>query len=154
MLAGRVVQGAGGAVFPLSFGIIRDEFPGPRVAGAIGSLAAMLGVGSGVGVVLAGPIIENLSYHWLFWIPLVLCLVATTSSFLFVPESPVRAPGRVNWMGASLMAGWLVTGLLAVSYGPTWGWRSRSVLGLFGPPSCCSRLGSARSQRRIPLWST
>ena len=27
MLAGRIVQGAGGAVFPLAFGIIRDEFP-------------------------------------------------------------------------------------------------------------------------------
>ena len=27
MIAGRVMQGAGGAVFPLAFGIIRDEFP-------------------------------------------------------------------------------------------------------------------------------
>ena len=37
MLVGRVIQGAGGAVFPLSFGIIRDEFPSERVVGGIGS---------------------------------------------------------------------------------------------------------------------
>jgi Major Facilitator Superfamily len=36
MLVGRVVQGAAGGVFPLAFGIIRDEFPRERVAGAIG----------------------------------------------------------------------------------------------------------------------
>ena len=55
MLAGRIVQGAGGAVFPLAFGIIRDEFPAEKVAGAIGVLSAILGVGVGAGIVLAGP---------------------------------------------------------------------------------------------------
>ena len=53
------------------------------------------------------------------------------TTFLFVPESPVRSPGRVNWIGASIMSAWLVTGLLAVSYGPIWGWKSATVLGLF-----------------------
>jgi MFS family permease len=130
MLAGRIVQGAGGAIFPLAFGIIRDEFPREKVAGAIGVLSAILGVGIGTGIVLAGPIIEHLSYHWLFWIPLVLAGGATVATFVFVPESPVRAPGRVNWLGACIMAAWLVTGLLALSYGPMWGWKSPSVLGL------------------------
>ena len=59
MLAGRIVQGAGGAVFPLAFGIIRDEFPPEKVAGAIGVLSAILGVGVGIGIVLAGPIIDT-----------------------------------------------------------------------------------------------
>ena len=131
LLAGRIVQGAGGAVFPLAFGIIRDEFPPERVAEAIGVLSAILGVGLGAGIVLAGPLIEHLSYHWLFWIPLVLSSGATVATLAFVPESPVRTAGRVNWAGASIMAAWLVTGLLAVSYGPTWGWKSASVLGLF-----------------------
>jgi MFS family permease len=132
MLVGRVIQGAGGAVFPLAFGIIRDEFPAERVAGAIGVMSAILGAGAGAGIVLAGPILVHLGYHWLFWIPLFMSLTATVSTFLFVPESPVRAPGRINWLGAALMSGWLVTGLLAISYAPTWGWGNPSVLGLFG----------------------
>ena len=36
LIAGRVVQGVGGGVFPLAFAIIRDEFPRERVAGSIG----------------------------------------------------------------------------------------------------------------------
>ena len=70
MLVGRVVQGAAGGIFPLAFGIIRDEFPRERVAGAVGIMSALLGVGGGAGVVLAGPIVEHLSIHWLFWLPL------------------------------------------------------------------------------------
>ncbi len=131
MLAGRLLQGAGGAIFPLAFGIIRDEFPAEKVAGAIGVLSGILGVGAGIGIVLSGPIIEHLSYHWLFWVPLTLSIAATAMTFFFVPASPIRSPGRVNWVGASIMSAWLITGLLAVSYGPIWGWRSASVLGLF-----------------------
>ena len=61
MLVGRVVQGAAGGIFPLAFGIIRDEFPRERVAGPSGSMSALLGVGGGAGVVLAGPIVQRLS---------------------------------------------------------------------------------------------
>jgi MFS family permease len=166
MLAGRIVQGAGGAVFPLAFGIIRDEFPREKVAAAIGELSAILGVGGGIGIVLAGPITEHLSYHWLFWIPLALSSGATVATFVFVPESPVRATGRVNWVGASLMAAWLVTLLLAVSYGPVWGWRSVAVLGLLAFTAVlipCWIASEARSDTpmidmkmmRIPaVWST
>jgi MFS family permease len=141
MLAGRIVQGAGGAVFPLAFGIIRDEFPREKVAGAIGMLSAVLGVGVGAGIVLAGPIVDHLTYHWLFWIPLVLSFGATVATFVFVPESPVRAPGRVNWLGASIMSAWLISLLVGVSYGPTWGWASGRVLGLFAATSVL-----------IPIW--
>ena len=130
MLVGRVIQGAGGAVFPLAFGIIRDEFPAERVAGAIGVMSAILGAGAGAGIVLAGPILVHLNYHWLFWIPLIMSAAATIATFVFVPESPVRASGRINWPGAFLMSAWLVTGLLAISYAPTWGWGSTSVIGL------------------------
>ena len=132
MLAGRAIQGTGGAVFPLAFGIIRDEFPRDRVSTGIGVMSAILGIGAGGGIILAGPIVEHLSYHWLFWIPLVMTLLATAAAFVFVPESPVRSPGRINWLGAAFMSAWLVTGLVAVSEGPTWGWTDATVMALFG----------------------
>jgi EmrB/QacA subfamily drug resistance transporter len=131
MLIGRVIQGGGGAVFPLAFGIIRDEFPEARVVGAIGFLSSVLGVGAGLGIVLAGPIIVHLNYHWLFWIPLVLCLSSALMTVLFVPESPVRSPGRVNARGGLLMSGWLVAGLVAVSEGPIIGWGDPRTLALY-----------------------
>jgi EmrB/QacA subfamily drug resistance transporter len=129
MLLGRVVQGAAGGIFPLAFGIIRDEFPRERVAGGIGLMSALLGVGGGAGVVLAGPIVDHLSYHYLFWLPLIPIVAATVLTHLLVPESPVRVPGRINWIGAVLMAVGLATVLIAVSETATWHWLSARTLG-------------------------
>src|SRR3954447_13250618 len=130
MLIGRVLQGAAAGIFPLAFGIIRDEFPPERVAGAIGLMSALMGIGGGAGVVLAGPIADNLSYHWLFWLPLVPIVVATVLIHRFVPESPIRVPGRINWTAAALMSSGLAACLLAVTKATQWGWVSGRTLGL------------------------
>jgi hypothetical protein len=45
------VQGAGGGIFPLAFGIIRDEFPRDRVSHGIGLMSSLLGVGGGLAIV-------------------------------------------------------------------------------------------------------
>jgi MFS family permease len=126
----RFIQGASGGIFPLAFGIVRDEFPREKVAGSIGLLSAILGVGAGVGIVLSGVIVEHLDYHWLFWIPLVATLIAALATWRFIPESPVRVPGRINWLAAALMTIGISTVLLAVSETTTWGWGSAKTLGL------------------------
>jgi EmrB/QacA subfamily drug resistance transporter len=130
LIVARAIQGIGGAVLPLSFGIIRDEFPSTKVATGVGIVAAMAAVGGGAGIVLAGPIVKHLSYHWLFWFPLMISAVAAVCAHFFVPESPVRTPGRISWWGAILLSGWLVALLVGVSEAPTWGWGSTKVLGL------------------------
>ena len=45
MIVGRVIQGVGGGVLPLSFGIIRDEFPEKKVPSAVGAVASLAAVG-------------------------------------------------------------------------------------------------------------
>src|SRR5712691_7014393 len=84
----RAVQGAGGAVFPLSFGIIRDEFPRERVGVAIGLISATFGVGGGFGLVLSGLIIDHLSWRWLFVIGAIAIGGSVVLVHRFVPESP------------------------------------------------------------------
>ena len=132
MLAGRVVQGTAGGIFPLAFGIIRDEFPRERVAGAIGLMSSLLGVGAGAGVILAGPIVDNLTIHYLFWLPLIPILVATVLTHLLVPESPVKVPGSVNWVGAALLSAGLVLLLVGVSETSSWGWLSARTIASVG----------------------
>ena len=51
MVAGRLISGVASGVFPLSYGIIRDEFPRERVATAIGVISVSVGIGTGVAVV-------------------------------------------------------------------------------------------------------
>jgi len=141
MIVARVIQGAGGAIFPLSFAIIRDEFPRERVPHGIALISAILGIGGGLGIVLAGPIIQHLDYHWLFWFPLVAVVIATIGIFIFVPESPVRTRGRIDPIGAVLLAAWLTALLVPISEGPVWGWTSPKTIGLF-----------ALAAVLIPVW--
>ncbi len=130
LIAARFIQGAGGGIFPLAYGIVRDEFPADKVAGGIGMLSAILGIGGGLGIVLSGVILEHLNYHWLFWIPLVAVVAAALATWRFVPESPVRTPGRINWLAAALMTVGLSAVLLAISQTTIWGWVSAKTIGL------------------------
>jgi EmrB/QacA subfamily drug resistance transporter len=130
MIVARVLQGVGGGILPLAFGIIRDEFPHEKILGAVGITSALIAVGGGLGIVLAGPIVNTLDYHWLFWIPLIVCTGAGVAAYVLVPESPTRTAGTVSVLAALLLSSWLVALLLAVSEGSSWGWTSARTLGL------------------------
>jgi EmrB/QacA subfamily drug resistance transporter len=128
VVAGRVLQGVGGGIFPLCFGIIRDEFPARRVARSIGLMSAIAGIGGGLGLVLGGVLIDNVSYHWIFWLGAIMAAVAVASTWLFIPESPVRTPGRVDLRGALVLGIGLVMPLLAISQAHIWGWGDARTL--------------------------
>jgi EmrB/QacA subfamily drug resistance transporter len=152
IIVARFIQGAAGGIFPLAFGIVRDEFPREKVAGSIGLLSAILGVGAGIGIVLSGVIIEHLSYHWLFWIPLVLTLIAAAATWRYIPESPVRVPGKINWLAAALMTIGISTVLLAISETTTWGWGSPKTIGMIAAGLAVSGIWVAVEVRsRNPL---
>jgi EmrB/QacA subfamily drug resistance transporter len=126
----RVVQGAGAAVFPLSFGIIRDEFPPEKIGLGIGTVSSVFGVGGGVGLVLSGVIIEHLTWHWLFLIGAVPVLASTVLLAMFVPESPVKFPTKPDYVGGATLSLALGSLLVAISEGTNWGWTSAGVLAL------------------------
>src|SRR3954470_6715909 len=130
MILGRVIQGAGAGIFPLAFSIIRDELPNDRVPGAIGLVSSLLGVGGGAGVVFAGIVIDNLSYHWLFWFPLVAIVATAILTWRYIPESPVKTPAHVNYRAATLMTVGISGVLLAITQTSSWGWGSPKTLGL------------------------
>jgi EmrB/QacA subfamily drug resistance transporter len=131
LIVARVIQGVAGGIFPLAFSIARDEFPPGKVAGSIGLISAVLGIGSGFGLVLGGLIVEHLSWHWLFWLPLVVTVVAAVCTWRFVPESPVRAPGHVNWPAAALMSIGMCCVLIAIAQTTVWGWGGTKTIALF-----------------------
>jgi EmrB/QacA subfamily drug resistance transporter len=130
LIAGRAIQGVAAGIFPLAFGIIRDEFPPERVPTGFGLISSTFGIGGGAGLVLAGVLVDNLSYEWIFWLGFAAALVAVVTTHLFVPESPIRTPARIDWIGAVLLSGALVTLLVGVSQGNSMGWTSTPILAL------------------------
>jgi EmrB/QacA subfamily drug resistance transporter len=131
LILARAIQGVAGAVFPLAFGIIRDEFPAERVGAGIGLISSTFGVGGGVGLVLSGVIVDNVAYEWIFWSGLIITAIALVATWLWVPESPIKSPAKIDWAGAGLLAAGLVALLVGVSEGNDWGWASPGTLGLF-----------------------
>jgi EmrB/QacA subfamily drug resistance transporter len=130
IVAGRVLQGAGGGIFPLCFGIVRDEFPLERVRSSIGLISAIAGIGGGLGLVMGGLLVDHLSYHWIFWVGAVVAALAAAAAQLLIPESPVRNPGRVDVRGALILAVGLALPLYAIAEANRWGWGSAKTLGL------------------------
>ena len=130
MIVGRVLQGIGGGVFPLSFGIVRDEFPLAKVPTGIAMLGATAGIGAAIGLPLGGLLVDQASYHWIFWVSGAMGVVATITTIRYVPESPVRTPGKVDILGAVILALGLSAVLIAVSKANLWGWGSDKTLGL------------------------
>ncbi|GIF72983.1 MFS transporter [Asanoa siamensis] len=130
LIVGRALQGAAGAILPLSIGMVRDELPREKVSVTVGLLSAIFGIGAGVGIVAAGPIVEHLSWHWLFWLPLVLVVVALLGAVFGMKESPVRTPGRLDVLGAGILSVSLVSLLLAISKGQGWGWGDAKTVTL------------------------
>ncbi|MFG1922525.1 MFS transporter [Cryptosporangium sp. NPDC048952] len=130
LIVARVLQGASGAIMPLSIGAVRDELPRERVSVVVGLLSAIFGIGAGVGIVAAGPIVEHLSWHWLFWLPLVLIVIALAGVVLGMKESPVKKPGKLDLIGTGILSVALVALLLGISKGQAWGWGDAKTLGL------------------------
>ncbi len=166
LILARVIQGVGGALIPLSFGIIRDELEDRRVGPSISNLSALSAAGGGIGIVAAGPIVSALGYRWLFWLPVGIVAITAAIALRHVPESPNRAGGRINWIGAVLLSAWLVALLLPVTQASRWGWTSGSTLGLFTAAVVLFLLwlcSESRSRdplidmqifRRRPVWTT
>ena len=128
LIAGRVLQGVAGGVFPLAFGIIRDTFPRDQVAGGIAIISAVFGIGGGIGLPLSGLIVDHVNLDWLFWVSLIALPVAY-AVHRFVPPSPPVENTKVDWLGAVVLSAGLAAILLGVSQAGEWGWGSPANVG-------------------------
>ncbi|MHB8361769.1 MAG: MFS transporter [Thermoplasmataceae archaeon] len=131
MIAARTIQGIGLTIMPLGMSLVREEFPREYVPKAQALISAMFGVGFAISIPL-GSLISNdfgwrMTYHTA--IPFVVFLAVIT--FIMVKESRFRRPEvKIDFIGATLLAGSLASIVFALSEGQTWGWYSFYTLGL------------------------
>jgi MFS family permease len=93
-------------------------------------MSSSLGIGGALGLPGAALIAQHADWHALFFTSAGLGAAALALVLFYVPESPVRTPGRFDVAGAVGLSAGLVCLLLAISKGGDWGWASATTLGL------------------------
>ncbi|MBN6038518.1 MFS transporter [Amycolatopsis sp. 195334CR] len=128
---GQVLQGAGLGLVPLSLGILRDTQPAARARIGNGLVVGMSGLGSVIGLLLAGPLLTALPYNWLYWLPLAALVLLGAAAVPVLPAArPPTGDVRVDWVGAALLSGGLLAVLIGLTQSPSWGWWSAEFLSL------------------------
>jgi len=112
----RAFQGIGGAaMFATALALLASAFHGKDRGTAFGVFGATTGVAVAIGPVLCGALTSGLSWRWIFFVNIPICLVALTVSLTRVEESKDPNAGRPDWFGFvsfSLALGALVYGLI------------------------------------------
>lgn len=130
MLAGRLLQGCAMGFVPVGIALLREVTPPRLTATAMAAMSATLGVGGAVGLPLSAWIVQDFSWHTLFWVSTGLAAVVALAVVLLVPHVRDAVPGGFDVVGAVGLAAGLVALLVAVSKGNEWGWTDGRTLGL------------------------
>ncbi len=95
LLTARVIQGIGVSMFPIAFGITRDQLPKEKLAIGIGLFSSMFAAGSVVGLAVGGSIINSFGWHATFLsiVPLAIILWVTINRFIHGNKIVVEKEG-------------------------------------------------------------
>jgi MFS family permease len=129
LIAGRILQAASFALYPVGVAILREELAEDRMVSAMSVLSGTLGFGGGTGLVVVGLLVDHgANYHRVFWLTTAFTVVVIAIVILVVPARPRTATGSIDWLGAVGLAAGLSAILLSITQGHTWGWTSLRTL--------------------------
>jgi EmrB/QacA subfamily drug resistance transporter len=151
LIAFRMVQAIGGSMLnPVAMSIIRNTFSDARErAQAIGVWAGVIGVSMALGPVLGGALVDGGSWRSIFWVNVPVGLAAIALTARFIPESKAARARRVDPVGQLLVIVLLASTVYAIIEGPTDGWLSARILGLFVLAAIAVRALVAYERRRV-----
>ena len=133
LIGARAVQGVGAALMnPATLSIITATFPPKERGQAIGIWAGVSALALAIGPLIGGLIVDNINWHWIFYVNVPVGVVGIIVSRWVIAESrdtsheqSIDLPGLVTSGGS----------LLALSYalieGNKHGWGSPEIIGLF-----------------------
>jgi EmrB/QacA subfamily drug resistance transporter len=124
LIAFRVVQGLGaGAVLPMSITIAGDIYTLKERAKAQGYLASVWGIASVVGPTLGGVFSQFVSWRWIFYVNVPICILAAIMIIRALKETIEPKRHRVDFLGAGLITAGMSLLILAVlEGGVAWAW--------------------------------
>ena len=129
LVGARALQGVAGALLtPAALAVIVPTFPPDERGKAVGAWTAWGGIGTVVGPLVGGQLVDSASWRWIFAINVPIVLVTLVLILRVVPAGRERDPdARVDVLGALLCA----LGLAGMTFGlieqPLRGWSDPAV---------------------------
>lgn len=133
LIVARVFQAAGAAMLQAnSVAIITATVPRQVRGRAIGFQGSAQAIGLSVGPAVGGALIALFGWRAIFYVNVPVGLLGTLAGALILPKDRLTGKRSMfDWVGTALFSPILVAFMLAIEEGPTWGWTSGIVLGLF-----------------------
>jgi EmrB/QacA subfamily drug resistance transporter len=114
----RALQGLGaGAIFTVTYTIVGDVFTLSERAKVQGALSTVWGVASLLGPFLGGFLIDNLSWHWIFFINIPFGILSIVLLQKNLSEDFERKKARIDYAGIIVLTGAILTLLYGVLFG-------------------------------------
>lgn len=130
----RVLQAVGAAMLQSnSVAIITAAVPRTELGRAIGVQGAAQAVGLSIGPSVGGFLIGALGWQWVFFIAVPFGIFGAVLAWFTLPQTHhTRAPSdageRFDIAGAAIFALAVAFGLLALTFGNSWGWASPRLI--------------------------
>jgi len=136
-------------IMPVTLSVITTSFPRDQQAKAIGTWAGFAGAGGIIGLFVSAALIDNVTWPWVFALPVALAVVSFVATAAFVPNSVEHAEAGFDVRG-SLLAVAAVGGLvLALHEGPEQGWTAAITVVAFAV-GLASTVAFVMVERRTP----
>ncbi len=135
LILARLFQGLGGAlIFSVNIAMITSTFVDRGRGLALGLNAVVVSLGVAAGPTIGGIITQYLSWRWIFYVNVPICICVFLAAFFFYREqrSAYARNGRFDPLGAGLLAIGLGSLTLGLSFGQEWGWFSGGTLTSLG----------------------
>ena len=88
MIFARAIQGVGMSMFPIAFGMIRDQFPREKISIGQGVITSMFASGAVIGLTVGGIIVQDYGWQNTFFtiIPIAIALLLIIWRFIHVTD--------------------------------------------------------------------
>lgn len=128
----QILQGIGaGLMQPTLTAILYGLFPPHRRGLAVALTMTAFGIGPTVGPILAGYLVEYVSWRATFYVQVPIALASFVLTLMTMPNVIERRVRSIDLPGLVTMTIFLVALLLALTQGHKEEWTSRYIIGLF-----------------------